>query len=86
MNWHLDTHSTILSRRNEYHRRIGRQQFVTPKRPIAGPVPPDVSARIERWAEHRDWCFKMRLWETGKLCALEIGAEFDRWYFSRKPS
>lgn len=30
--WHLDTYSTILSRRNELHKRVGKLLYVKPNR------------------------------------------------------
>lgn len=29
--WHLDTHSTILSRRHSHHKRVGNLQYVKPR-------------------------------------------------------
>jgi len=30
--WHLDTHSTILSRRHSYHMMAGKMRYVKPKK------------------------------------------------------
>jgi len=29
--WHLDTHSTILSRKHSYHKRVGKLMYVKTK-------------------------------------------------------
>jgi hypothetical protein len=31
--WQLDTHSTILSRKNSYHKVIGKRRYVKPRKP-----------------------------------------------------